>query len=153
MSFRIDTVTQASIEGVPCWKVAFKGLNGGSEYATFYVGTDGKGLFTLEANAGGYALQAVPNSDRVCAPMNMSKDEVTTLIATWMKLQGWGTELDQWHRPIQRSLVKIVDPGDHSDDRLLEFSPELIQLMGWEVGMEFNVEVVNGALVLEPTKP
>ena len=49
-----------------------------------------------------------------------------------------------------RSLVKIVDPGDNSDD-LLGVS-ELIQLMGWEIGMEFNVEVAC-CTGLEPTKP
>jgi hypothetical protein len=49
-----------------------------------------------------------------------------------------GQDCGSW-RPFRRSTVGV--------------SPELIQLMGWEIGMEFNVEVVHGALVLEPTKP
>lgn len=88
MSFRIDSVKQTRIHGVLYWEIDFKGVAGTSEYGTFYTGTDGKGLFTLEALTGDFTLIPVPNSERVYAPLEMSKDDVTTLIATWMTLQA-----------------------------------------------------------------
>lgn len=152
MSFRIDSVTQTNVQGVPCWEIDFKGVAGASEYGTFYIGTDGIGLFTLETWTDGCVFMPVPNSERVFAPLEMSKDDVTTLIATWMKLQGWGTELNQLRQPIHRGLVRIVDPGDSSGDQVLVFSPQLLQLLGWRENMKLNVEAVDGALLLKPVK-
>jgi hypothetical protein len=153
LAFRIDVVAQVNIQGAPFWQISFKGVNGVGDYATYYGAIDGKGLFTCELLAGGFTLVPVANSERVHITAEMPKEKVITLIATWMKLQGWGTEVNQLRQPIMRDMARLVDPGDGSGELLLAFSPELIQLQGWEEGMEFNVEVVEGALAIEPRSP
>lgn len=153
MGFRIDTVKQTAIQETLRWEIAFKGIEGRGKYATFYSGPDGRGLFTCEFKPGGFTLHPVANSEQFCAPLSMPQEEVRSLAATWMKLQGWGPELDQQNQAVQRDMARIVPSEDGSGDVLLVLSPSLTRLLGWEEGQEVDVQVANNALNIAPVKP
>lgn len=147
MGFRIDTVRQVAVEDEQHWEIGFKGVEGRGEYATYYSGANGYGLFVSELRPDGLAWLPVVNSERFYAPPDMSQKDVWSLAATWMKLQGWGPELDQHHREIRRETVQLVECDDESGDMMLEFTPALLQLLGWEAGQVLDLQVVNGGSV------
>lgn len=152
MGFRIDTVRQIAIHDELRWEISFKGVEGRGEYATYYTGVGGKGLCTCEFKPGGFALLPVPNSERFCAPLGMAQEDVSSLVAMWMKLQGWGPELDQHHQTIQREMARTLSSNDGSGNILLAFTPELTQLLGWDEGQVMDVQVVNGSLTITPVR-
>jgi antitoxin ChpS len=52
----------------------------------------------------------------------------------------------------ERWTVKFQDTADGSGDVFVELSPELLAGFGLAIGDELAIEVVNGAIVLRPTR-
>ena len=144
MAFRIDSICKVSIDNDIRWQISFSLLDPPAKSLTYYSGRDGRFLFAYE----GVSFKRVVNSDRVYVPLEMLQDAVTTIVATWMKLQGWGREFDHSLRSVRRSVATIVDPQYTSDDKLLQFDPFFLQLVGWEEGTELNVELDGDTLVI-----
>ena len=46
-----------------------------------------------------------------------------------------------------------VDAADGSGDLLVEIPPDLLQEQGWEMGQEFDLQLIEGAIILTPKTP
>lgn len=122
MGFRIDTVKQvAAVQAELRREIGFKRVEGKGEYETYRSGIGGKGLFTAELKPSGVEWLPVANSERFCAPPEMPQEDVWSLVATWMKLQGWGPELDRRHVEVHREIVQFVPCDDESGTRCWSF--------------------------------
>ncbi len=46
-----------------------------------------------------------------------------------------------------------VDAADGSGDALVEIPPELLKEQGWGAGREFDLQLIEGAIILSPKAP
>ncbi|MEB0024754.1 AbrB/MazE/SpoVT family DNA-binding domain-containing protein [Pseudomonas sp. MH9.2] len=46
--------------------------------------------------------------------------------------------------------TSCVDVADGSGDLLVEIPPDLLQEQGWEMGQEFDLQLIEGAIILTP---
>ena len=46
-----------------------------------------------------------------------------------------------------------VDAADGSGDLLVEIPSEVLLEQGWEVGQEFDLQLIDGAVILTPKAP
>ena len=53
------------------------------------------------------------------------------------------TESETW-------TVRCQDIADGSGDFIIDFPPELLAKMGWDLGDVLTVEVIGGSIVLKP---
>lgn len=89
MTYRIDDITKTKDRSGSRWRFDFKGLHGAGEYADFYSGTDGKGLYWL---GGGEGFESFDGSIEFDCPLDLTDGQAYFRFCAVLDKLGWGPE-------------------------------------------------------------
>jgi hypothetical protein len=96
MTFRIDSLEKRTTY----WSASIKGVNGAGVYGRLRVGDSGRGLTLLSAPE--HSERVLLDESSFYLPEFSTKDEATLIISEALTNLGWGPEVDNGHRVIER---------------------------------------------------
>ena len=98
MTFRIDSLEKRKTY----WSASIKGVEGAGVYGRLKVGNSGRGLTLLSAPE--HDERVLLNEKAFTIPENATKDEALLLLSDALNDLGWGPEVDNHHRIIERGF-------------------------------------------------